>query len=172
MMDAAHINPFLSSTISLFEKLFAVTPQPGEIFLDTKARKHRWDISAVMVLTGSAIGVVAIRLTRVLADKLLEKSGVGWKTDDERESLINGMVGELVNIIAASASTKIGEFNIEISVPIVVQGENHTISWPESAPIIGVPFWTPFGPFLVDISLIELPKQYVQTGARGVGAKN
>jgi chemotaxis protein CheX len=169
-MEAAHINPFLSSTISLFENLFAITPQAGEVFLDTKARKHRWDISAVMVLTGSAIGVVAIRLTRMLADRLLEKSGVSWKGADERESLINGMVGELVNIIAANASAKICNFNIEISVPIVVQGENHTIAWPESAPIIGVPFWTPYGPFLVDISLIELPKQYAQNASRTAGA--
>ena len=86
-MNAAYVNPFLSATIDLFEKTFATSPVPGEIFLDEKARKHRWDISAVMVLTGSAIGIVAIRLTRLLADKLLRKSGVEWKGDEERESL-------------------------------------------------------------------------------------
>ncbi len=159
-MNAAYVNPFLSSTIALFESLFGFTPVAGEAFLDESARKHRWDISAVMVLTGSALGVVAIRLTRILADKLLQKSGVTWSSDEERESLMNGMVGELVNIIAGNASGKISEFNIEISVPIVVQGEHHTISWPDRAPIIGVPFSTPYGPFLVDISIIELPKQY------------
>jgi chemotaxis protein CheX len=159
-MKAAHINPFLSATIALFESLFAFTPQPGEVFLDDKAHKHRWDISAVMVLTGNAIGVVAIRLTRILADKLLIKSGVKWSTEDERENLINGMVGEFVNIIGGNASSQLGSFNIEISVPIVIQGENHTVSWPDKAPIVGVPFSTPYGPFLVNISLIELPKQY------------
>ena len=159
-MNAAYVNPFLSATIDLFEKTFATSPVPGEIFLDEKARKHRWDISAVMVLTGSAIGIVAIRLTRLLADKLLRKSGVEWKGDEERESLCDAMVSEMVNIIAGNASGKLAGYEIEISLPIVIQGENHTVSWPERAPIIGIPFTTDFGPFMVNVSLIELPKMY------------
>jgi chemotaxis protein CheX len=159
-MNVDYVNPFLSATIELFERTFGVTPIPGEVFLDERARKHRWDISAVMVLTGSAIGVVAIRLTKLLADKLLVKSGVQWKDEEERESLCDGMVGEMVNIVSGNASGRLAGYDIEISVPIVVQGENHTISWPERAPIIGVPFTTDFGPFMIDISLIEIPRMY------------
>jgi chemotaxis protein CheX len=159
-MNVAYVNPFLSSTIELFERTFAVSPVAGEIFLDGSARKHRWDISAVMVLTGSAIGVVAIRLTHLLADKLLRKSGVTWNGDDERDSLCDAMVGEMVNIIAGNAAGKLAGYEIEISVPIVIQGENHTVSWPERAPIVGIPFHTDFGPFMVNVSLIEVPKMY------------
>jgi chemotaxis protein CheX len=159
-MNVGYVNPFLSATIELFERTFATTPVPGEIFLDERARKHRWDISAVMVLTGSAIGVIAIRLTRLLADKLLVKSGVQWKDEEERESLCDGMVGEMVNIISGNASGRLAGYDIDISVPIVIQGEHHTISWPERAPIIGVPFTTDFGPFMINISLIEIPKAY------------
>jgi chemotaxis protein CheX len=159
-MKAALVNPFLTATIELFEKTFGVVPQPGEAYLDERASKHRWDISAVMVLTGSAIGVVAVRLTRVLADKLLRKSGVTWSSDEERSSLCDGMVGELVNIISGNAAGKLSGYDIEISVPLVVQGENHTVSWPDSAPILSIPFSTDFGPFVVNVSLIELPKAY------------
>ena len=159
-MNADFVNPFLSSTIELFERTFGITPQPGEIFLDERARKHRWDVSAVMVLTGSAIGVVAIRLTRLLADKLLQRSGVQWGSEEERESLCDGMVAEMVNIISGNASGQLSGYDIEISVPIVIQGENHTISWPERAPILGVPFSSDIGPFLIDICLIEVPKAY------------
>jgi len=159
-MNADFVNPFLSSTIELFERTFGITPQPGEIFLDERARKHRWDVSAVMVLTGNAIGVVAIRLTRLLADKLLQRSGVQWEGEEERESLCDGMVAEMVNIISGNASGQLSGYDIEISVPIVIQGENHTISWPERAPILGVPFSSDIGPFLIDICLIEVPKAY------------
>jgi chemotaxis protein CheX len=159
-MNVSYVNPFLSSTIELFEKTFGTTPVPGEVFLDERARKHRWDISGVMVLTGSALGVVAIRLTKLLADKLLVKSGVEWKNEEERSNLCDGMVGEMVNIISGNASGQLTEYDIEISVPIVIQGENHTISWPERAPILGVPFTTDYGPFMIDISLIEIPKAY------------
>jgi chemotaxis protein CheX len=159
-MKAELINPFLTATIELFERTFGVVPRAGEVYLDDRAKKHRWDISAVMVLTGSAIGVVAIRLTRVLADKLLAKSGVSWESEDERESLCDGMVGELVNIISGNAAGSLKGYDIEISVPIVVQGENHTVSWPDRAPILSIPFSTDYGPFVVNISLIELPKVY------------
>lgn len=159
-MNVALINPFLSSTITVFQETFGVTPQPGEVYLDDRAYSHRWDISAVMVLTGNAIGVVAIRLTRVLADKLLEKTGITWTSDDEREKIINGMVGEIVNIISAHSSTKLVDYKIKISVPIVVQGTNHTISWPDQQPILAIPFTTPIGHFLVNVSLFELPQAY------------
>jgi len=159
-VNAAYVNPFLSATIKLFEQTFAFTPEVGEVYLEERGHKHRWDISAVMVLTGNAIGVVAIRLTRYLADKLLTRTGVQWKSEDERESLMSGMVGELVNIIAGNASSELADYNIEISVPLVIQGENHTVSWPDDAPIVAIPFTTPFGPFLVNVSILELPKAY------------
>jgi chemotaxis protein CheX len=161
-VNVALINPFLSSTISLFEQTFNVTPLPGEVYIDERAHSHRWDISAVMVLTGNAIGVVALRLTRILADKLLVKSGVTWETEDERGQIINGMVGELVNVIAAHASSNLEDYKITISVPIVVQGKDHTISWPDKQPVIAIPFATPMGPFVVNVSLYELPKAYRQ----------
>jgi chemotaxis protein CheX len=159
-VNVSYVNPFLEATINLFERTFAITPLAGEPYLDEKARKHRWDISAVMVLTGSAIGVVVIRLTKLLSDKLLERSGVTWASEDERQSLVSAMVGEMINIVAGNASSKLNGLDIDISVPLVIQGENHTLSWPDRAPIIGIPFATPIGPFLVDVSIIELPKAY------------
>jgi chemotaxis protein CheX len=159
-MNVDYVNPFLSSTIELFEQTFALTPVAGEPFLDEKAYKHRWDISAVMVLTGNAIGIVVIRLTRLLADKLLVKSGVQWTNEEERVKLCDAMVGEMINIVSGNAAGKLAGYDVDISVPIVVQGTNHTLSWPERAPIIGVPFTTDCGPFMVDICLMELPKVY------------
>lgn len=159
-MNVAYINPFLSSTIDLFQHQFGVQAVPAEAYLDARSGAHRWDISAIMVLTGNAIGVVALRLTRLLADKLLVKSGVEWESEDEREALVNGLVGELVNIIGGNAAGKLTELSIDISVPIVVQGKNHTISWPDQNPIIAVPFSTNIGPFQVNVSIMELPKAY------------
>ncbi len=159
-MNVEYINPFLSATIEIFSEMFGVTPVPSSVYIDERAHSHRWDISSVMVLTGNAIGVVVIRLTRILADSLLRKTGVAWSEEEEREELINGMVGELVNIVAARASGKLVGYKIDISVPFVVQGQNHTIAWPDKEPILAVPFTTPMGHFLVNVSLTELPAAY------------
>ena len=108
-----------------------------------------------MVMHGSAIGVVALRLTDVLSGKLLERTGLEYSTEDEHAELIKEMVGEMVNIIAGNASSTLENYSIKISVPFVVQGINHTVSWPHRAPIISIPFSTPYGPFEVNVSMIE-----------------
>ena len=154
-MKAAYINPFLVSTIHLCKTTFNVTATPGEPYILKNLLKHRWAISGVMVMDGSAIGVVAIRLPEILANKLLERSGLEYSTNDEREELIKEMVGEMVNIVAGNASTTLKDYNIDISVPFVVQGENHSVSWPQRAPIVSIPFNTPFGPFEVNVSMID-----------------
>lgn len=154
-MKVGYINPFLASTLNLFQTTFSVEPTAGKPYVLKDLLKHRWEISGVMVLTGSAIGVVAIRLTRLLSNKLLERSGLKYSTQDERENLVKDLVGELVNIIAGNASNRLEDYDIKISVPFVVQGENHTVSWPDRSPIVCIPFTTPFGPFEVNISMIE-----------------
>ncbi len=73
----------------------------------------------------------------------------------EREELVKEMVGEMVNIIAGNASTTLENYRINISVPFVIQGSNHAVTWPHKAPIISIPFSTPFGPFEVNVSMIE-----------------
>jgi chemotaxis protein CheX len=154
-MKAEHVNPFLDATINLMKTTFKLEPSVGSPYVVDDLTSHRWEISGVMVSTGSAIGVVAVRLSRLLCSKLLTLSGVEARTTKEQEELINGMVGELVNVVAGNAATKLQGYNIKVSVPFVVQGTNHTIAWPERAPIIGIPFRTPHGPFAVYVSLME-----------------
>jgi len=155
-MKAAYINPFLNSTINLFKQMFDIAPEVSEPYIVSDFTTHRWEISGVMILTGSAIGVVAIRLSRYLSSKLLQKSGLRMGEGEDRERMTSEMVGELVNIISGNAATDLDGYNIKVSVPFVVQGENHSISWPDRAPVIGIPFITSYGPFAVYVSLIDL----------------
>ncbi len=85
-VKAQYINPFLNSTQKLFDATFNINPSAGNCFLVKNQVKHRWEISGVMILTGSAIGIVSIRLTRHLSLKLLEKSGISYDSIEERTS--------------------------------------------------------------------------------------
>ena len=154
-MKAEHINPFLEATMKLLRTSFALESEVGAPYVVDDIGTHRWEISGVMVSTGTAIGVVAVRLSRFLCLKLLDKSEVQADSEEEREELITGLVGELVNIIASNAADQLAGYEIKVSVPFVVQGKNHSITWPSRAPIIGVPFTTQFGPFAVYVSLTE-----------------
>lgn len=150
-MQACAINPFLAAAVNVYRESFTIEATPGEPYILKDQINHRWEISGVLGVTGAHQGVIAFRLPRLLAEKMLVKSGVATADEAERKEMVIGMVGELTNIIAGNASD---EFDaLDISPPIVVVGANHEISWPRIAPVIGIPFSTTHGPFEVDVCI-------------------
>ena len=154
-MDVKHINPFLESTIFVFESMFGESPQAGTPALMENFHSHRWDISGVIGIVGAADGVIALRLTQNIVSVFLEKSGVDWSDEAELNGVINSMVGEIINVIAGNTVGKIEQYELNITVPFVIQGQNHSIAWPTNAPVITVPFRTSRGIFEVNVSLRE-----------------
>ena len=149
-MDVSIINPFLTATLNLFETMFRITATPGKPYVMERELGHRWEISGILGVTGDYHGVVAVRLSRVLADKMLERSGIATSSEGEREDTLYGMIGEMVNIIAGNASSVIKR-PLEISPPVVVYGQNHNIAWPRTIPVVAIPFTTTIGPFEVAV---------------------
>ncbi len=135
--------------------MYALTPTYGKPFLVDNSGGHRWEISGVIGMVGSYEGIVVLRVTTVLATKLLEKSGLVITEESERLQIMNEMISEFVNIISGTALPEIKDKNIELTPPFTVKGKNHTLSWPSKAPVIGVPFFTNWGPFEVQVSIIE-----------------
>lgn len=150
-MDVAIINPFLTAAMNLFSNMFNLTAQAGTPFILEGYSKHRWEISGILGVTGDYQGLVSFRLPRLLADKMLQKSGVVTETEEERTETVHGMIGEMTNIIAGNASSAIDHAVIDISPPVVIIGENHQIAWPKNMPVIAIPFTTESGPFEVDV---------------------
>ena len=150
-MDVSLINPFLSAALNLFSRMFGIDAQAGTPYLLNAENRHRWEISGILGITGDYHGIVGFRLHRILADKMLTRSGITTESEAERLETVYGMIGELTNIIAGNASSEISHVSIEVSPPAVIMGENHIIAWPKSIPVIGIPFTTPNGPFEVDV---------------------
>jgi chemotaxis protein CheX len=154
-MDVKIINPFLNSTVNLFQTMFSLEIKPNPPYVLENFLSHRWEITGLVGITGITKGVVAIRMHHLLVNKILEKSGVEVADDDERYETINAMVGELINIISGNAISSMPYPDIDISVPMIVQGDNHRIAWPKIAPVIGIPFPTTWGIFEVQVCFQE-----------------
>ena len=152
-MNAAIINPFLTSAVDLFREMFSIQADAGQPYVLTDQTSHNWEISGILGITGDYQGILAFRLPRPLADKLLEKSGVTSDSEEERKDTVNGMVGELTNIISGNAPSKFENVTIDISPPVVVLGENHRIAWPKIGPVMAIPFSTTHGNFEVNVCL-------------------
>jgi chemotaxis protein CheX len=153
IMDANIINPFLEATVNMFKQMFDLEAIHGKPFVLDNLVGHRWEISGTLGLTGDAKGVVVIRMHHLLTTRLLEKSGISVNDEEERREILNGMVGELVNVISGNAIGMIEGKNLDISPPMVIQGENHRISWPRIAPVVCVPFRTASGDFEVAVCM-------------------
>lgn len=152
-MDVTIINPFLTAAINMFEHMFHFTPTYGKPFIVSPNGNHRWEISGVIGIVGDSEGVLILRVTKLFAKKLLQKSGIEGINEDEQAQVMREMISELVNIISGNALQDLQDKNIKITPPLTVQGEHHSISWPANTPIIGVPFSSSFGSFEMQISI-------------------
>jgi len=135
--------------------MFGLESEVGAPYVLDNLLGHRWEISGLIAITGDTRGIVAIRLHSILVNKLLEKSGVTSANEEERLETINSLIGELVNIISGNAIGNIEGYNLDISVPVIVQGENHRIAWPKIAPVVCVPFRTKAGDFEIAVCFKE-----------------
>ena len=73
-MDVTIINPFLTACENAFKNMFNVLPDhKAPYLLDVIASRH-WEISGLLGLTGDYSGIIAFRLHKVLADKMLENA--------------------------------------------------------------------------------------------------
>ncbi|MBN2658615.1 MAG: chemotaxis protein CheX [Spirochaetales bacterium] len=154
-MKAVHINPFLNATLNLMENMTGRIPIPGQKSLLQHFHSHRWDVSGVIGVTGNAEGIIAIRMTRNMVERLLDASNIFYDDMEEFNDLTNSLIGEIANVIAGNALSEISQYNLNITVPIVIQGKDHTIAWPRNNPIIVIPFSSAYGPFEVCVSLKE-----------------
>lgn len=153
-MDSLINESFVDITKNIFRKLFNTELETGRIYTVEKG-KHEWDISGVVGVIGDFEGVITIRLKNDSAAKFLEKSRIDSPDISARWNLINDMIGEVVNNIAGNVLSKISKTKFTHSVPITIQGKNHILQWPKSAPIIAIEFLMEYGSLEVQYSLLE-----------------
>lgn len=150
-MNAGVINPFLTACKDAFKRMFNLDAQQNAPYLLNAKSGHPWDISGMLFLLGEDTGIIAVRLHRVLANEMLERSGVRPDVPDERDELVRQMVSEFANVVAGNAITAMPDKNVRVSPPAIITGENHELPWPSGIPIIAIPFVTPRGRFEVDV---------------------
>jgi chemotaxis protein CheX len=156
MMQAEHINPFLRAVIDTFSMMLECKAQRGEISLSDKSHLE-YPISGVIGLTGKAVGTVVINLSEQLAIK-----GASTMLMTELDSIdgdVQDAVGELANMIAGQAKAELAEYEMSVSLPNIITGTGHDVSFPTNVKLLTVPFTTDYGPMklVVGLELIQAP---------------
>lgn len=111
------------------------------------------DITGILGFSGGRRGSIVVTFTNEIA-----KSAVGGMLGIEFEEIdsdVRDGVGELVNMIAGGAKTKLQDkgLDFELSIPNTVMGKNHRITVPAGTCRTRLDFVTSAGNFFVEVYL-------------------
>ncbi len=152
-MDVKHIDPFIEATVGVFRDLFGEEPEYLNPYLLGRADKHEWEISGIIGIAGDSKGVVVVSFAKALAKSLTAAlTGGAEATEDDMVDA----VGEIVNIVAGNAKKGLEQYRLNISLPTIVSGKDHSIAWPADTPIVGIPFKISKGKFHLSVGLQDI----------------
>jgi chemotaxis protein CheX len=152
-MQVELVNPFLSATCEVFRTMLSceISRGPLERKLD---HTPTHEVSGVIGLSGKCQGMVVVSLGREAALKaagiLLEDAPAEINAD------VVDAVGELTNMIAGSAKAQLAQYELSVSLPSVICGRHHSISFPSGSTPIALPFESELGPVSVEVGLANL----------------
>jgi len=153
-VKAEYVNPFISSTLNVFETMTGLHPVKGDLYIKSDQNLH-YDVSAVVGIVGDVVGYVSISLPEKLATNVA--SIFLMEDKEEVDTDVGDAIGELINMIAGSTKklfTDKGK-KFSISVPNVITGRGHTIQRPAHIICVGVKFTLDEHSFVIEIALKE-----------------
>lgn len=152
-MKAEFINPFIHSTISVFDTMLGCKLVRTKLYLREQAAQEH-TISGIIGLCGRATGTVVLRMNCETAlsatEIMLGERPAGLNAD------VKDAVGELANMVAGGAKTQLAELNMSLAIATVVTG-TFSVEFPSKMPPICIEFNSPWGPVVVEVGLVEQP---------------
>lgn len=155
-MDAKMVNPFLHATLEILKETAEIDFQVGT-FYRKKNEMASGDITGIVGVTGSGKGTVAVTFEKNVILHIV--SQLFDETYTDIDPMVIDAVGELTNMITGRVVDKLSAngFDLNLSVPAIVHGENHTVAHHTQGPKIAIPFTTGQGKFTVEFSFDKEP---------------
>lgn len=153
-MNVDYINPFLSSTVSVFSKMLGCTLTRGQPYVKAKVQPE-YDISGIIGLSGKAKGTIVLSLCREAAIKVTETM-LGERPESCNADVADA-VGELANIIAGSAKAQLEHLALSVSLPSIITGKGHCVEFPRNVVHFCIPFHCEWGDIAVEVGLVDDP---------------
>jgi chemotaxis protein CheX len=124
-----YVEPFVEVTVATFREFVGVEVSPRHPHFLDPDKEFDWDISAIIGLSGMVKGAIIISMKTELAVKLTDLLAGPGHTKIDAD--VVDAIGEINNIIAGNIKPKVpnGE-KIVISIPTIVKGKEHSVTWP------------------------------------------
>ena len=138
-MKTVYINPFLKATINVLKTMASISPKPGKPYLK-KDTLSIGDITGIIGFTGSTLGSLIVSFSKDCALRVI--SSMMGQEYTELNDEVRDAVGEITNMISGDARKHLADLNLkfEASIPTVITGKGHEISYLSDGPCIVIPF--------------------------------
>lgn len=122
------IAPFIDATKETFQTMVTMQVRRKEVFIKQGYEMYG-DVSGVIGLSGTTTGTCALSMPSALAERAIRT--MLMTPDDEllAESEVRDGVGELINMIAGGAKTKLSTtpYKFNITLPTIISGGPHEV---------------------------------------------
>lgn len=151
-MDVRFINPFIASTKTVFKTMVATEIVIGKPVIIRANQEQTADVSAVIGMSGDAVGCVVLSLPMETACNIASKFAGTQLTQAHPD--FSDALGELANMVAGQAKAKFEGLNVSISLPSVIVGDSHVVSQSRAKPRLALPCQCDLGGFTVEVVLV------------------
>jgi len=150
-MTADYINPFLLSTVTVFERMLSLELVREQPFI-RKEFAAQYEVTAMIGLTGRTTGTVAVSVPSDMSLAITERL-LGDRPKEVNSQVVD-CIGELTNMIAGGAKARLEHLQLSLGLPTVVLGRSTRIAFHSQATPISIPFRSPLGPMVVEVGIL------------------
>lgn len=166
-MDDQLVQAFQLATSTVFETMLGMEVVAGPVERSNQV-VARYEVSGIIGLSGPVAGDIVISFEERLA-KLAAGAMLG-DVPDELDAEVVDAVGELTNMIAGSAKGRLGLSNLQLGLPTVIIGKQHSIGFKAGIRPISLPFTAESGAFCVELAVADYESPVDQVDASGAQA--
>jgi chemotaxis protein CheX len=153
-MDVRLINPFITSSRAVFDKMVHVPLRLGRPFVRQTAAPPNYSVSAIIGMAGAVTGCVVLGFSTKVATALA--SGITGAPVTALDADCVDALGEIVNMVAGAAKKDLPGGLTTMSTPNVVLG-SHSIKYPSGTPVLVIPCETDTGDFVIEVAIRPTP---------------
>ncbi|MCL2305540.1 MAG: chemotaxis protein CheX [Planctomycetaceae bacterium] len=147
-IEIDYINPVITALEDVFKTMLGHTiKRTGLGLMENNCALH--PVSGIIGVSGKAVGTIVLSMSHNVARKAagtLLMTEITETSDDVLDA-----VGELTNMVTGSAKAKLEAFDLRMSLPNVLCGENCRLHFPPNAQPIAIPFQCEWGPLALEI---------------------
>lgn len=145
---SVYVTPFVQAAAKVFSTMLKCSCESGEILPVAQGRRLH-ELTAVIGLSGQAVGAIAFSVSKEAAFQILERM-TGIQTD-EVDEFVRDVVGEMANMIAGHGKRDLEHLQLKLGLPQVIVGPDYEIFTPRWAQHFCAPLTSELGDVLLEV---------------------